>query len=168
MAVNELISRCPPLDTNSVYCNLLQCHHFADTCVLAELDGEPVGFVSAYCPPSQPDVLFIWQLAVSDKARGQGLARGMLETLLLRPELTSVAYIHTTINPDNKASWAVFESIAERLETTTEKELLFSRQEHFKGQHDDEVLLKVGPFAIQASSLNQSPPVKPSDDEDIS
>lgn len=85
MAVHSLISRCPPLDTNSIYCNLLQCHHFADTCVLAELNGQPVGFVSAYCPPNETDVLFVWQLAVASEARGKGLARRMLEALLARP-----------------------------------------------------------------------------------
>src|SRR3546814_7090005 len=39
-AIHDLIAACPPLDTNSLYCNLLQCTHFAETCVLAERDGE--------------------------------------------------------------------------------------------------------------------------------
>ena len=39
MAIWELISACPPLDTNSAYANLLQCTHFADTCVIAEREG---------------------------------------------------------------------------------------------------------------------------------
>ena len=38
----ELVRSCRPLDENSMYCNLLQCDHFADTCVLAELSGEAV------------------------------------------------------------------------------------------------------------------------------
>ena len=43
--VNALIESCPPLDTNSAYCNFLQASHFSDTCVLAEKDGEIAGFV---------------------------------------------------------------------------------------------------------------------------
>src|SRR3546814_16914023 len=30
-AIHDLIAACPPLDTNSLYCNLLQCTHFAET-----------------------------------------------------------------------------------------------------------------------------------------
>ena len=42
LAVNRLIASCPPLDTNSTYCNFLQCLHFAETSVLAEKDGKVV------------------------------------------------------------------------------------------------------------------------------
>src|SRR5690606_41246864 len=74
-ALNQLVKRCPPLDTNSVYCNLLQCTDFSATSIAAEhTDGELVGFISGYCPPSRPDTLFIWQVAVDDRMRGQGLA----------------------------------------------------------------------------------------------
>jgi L-2,4-diaminobutyric acid acetyltransferase len=37
-AVWDLVRECKPLDENSMYCNLIQCDHFSDTCVLAELD----------------------------------------------------------------------------------------------------------------------------------
>ncbi len=30
----KLIQRCKPLDENSMYCNLVQCDHFRDTCVI--------------------------------------------------------------------------------------------------------------------------------------
>src|SRR3546814_14681168 len=29
-AIHDLIAACPPLDTNSLYCNLLQCTQFAE------------------------------------------------------------------------------------------------------------------------------------------
>jgi L-2,4-diaminobutyric acid acetyltransferase len=62
-AVWQLIKDCAPLDRNSLYCNLLQCDHFASTCVAAELDGDIVGWVSGYIVPDSPDTLFIWQVA---------------------------------------------------------------------------------------------------------
>src|SRR5690606_21532662 len=52
--VTALIADCPPLDVNSAYCNLLQCSHFADTCVVAERAGQIVGWISGYRPPSAP------------------------------------------------------------------------------------------------------------------
>ena len=68
----ELVAQCPPLDGNSMYCNLLQCSHFADTSVAAETDGELVGFISAYRVPERRDTLFVWQVAVGASARGRG------------------------------------------------------------------------------------------------
>src|SRR3546814_18029749 len=35
-----LIRSIAALDDNSLYCNLLQCSHFAGTCALAEIDGQ--------------------------------------------------------------------------------------------------------------------------------
>jgi L-2,4-diaminobutyric acid acetyltransferase len=70
--VAELVNRCPPLDTNSTYCNLLQCHHFANTsCAALTPNKRLVGFVSGYIVPQAPDTLFIWQVAVDHSQRGK-------------------------------------------------------------------------------------------------
>ena len=58
----DLVQDTAGLDDNSMYCNLLQCTHFAATCALAEIDGEVVGWMSGYIPPESPDVLFVWQV----------------------------------------------------------------------------------------------------------
>lgn len=41
--IHALVAQCPPLDTNSRYCNLLQCHHFADTSIVASLGQHLIG-----------------------------------------------------------------------------------------------------------------------------
>src|SRR3546814_19269512 len=72
-AITALIAACPPLDRNSRYCNLLQCEHFTDHCVIAEKAGRIVGWVSGYRPPSDPAAFFVWQVAVSrSEERGVG------------------------------------------------------------------------------------------------
>ncbi|SDJ94883.1 diaminobutyrate acetyltransferase [Microbulbifer yueqingensis] len=149
--VHRLIKRCPPLDENSVYCNLLQASHFADTSVAAEVDGELAGFVSGYLIPSRPDTLFIWQVAVAEEGRGQGLAGRMIREILARPACAEVRYLETTITPDNEASWALFRGLARKLGTECNESIMFDRERHFKGQHDSEMLLRIGPFT-QAGS----------------
>jgi L-2,4-diaminobutyric acid acetyltransferase len=144
--LHALVKRCKPLDENSLYCNLLQCTHFADTCVAAELDGELVGFISAYIPPKQQSTLFVWQVAVDEKARGLGLASRMLAELLDRDECQNVQYIDTTITPDNDASWALFRRFADKRRYRTETFILFDGRIHFSGAHKDEHLLRIGPF----------------------
>lgn len=145
-AVYELIAQCPPLDTNSMYCNLLQSSHFSETSVAAELDENIVGFISGYVLPKQPDTLFIWQVAVGEKARGQGLASRMLRDILQRPACQQVNFIETTITPDNRASWALFESLANKLSAQLNHSVMFDRQQHFAGQHETEMLVKIGPI----------------------
>ncbi|MCX4190875.1 diaminobutyrate acetyltransferase [Methylophaga sp. OBS1] len=145
-AVYELIAQCPPLDTNSMYCNLLQCTHFSATSVAAEKEGDIVGFISGYIEPDNPDTLFIWQVAVGEKARGQGLAGRMLRDILSRQQEGQIKFIETTITPDNRASWALFESLANKLGTELNHSVMFDRQQHFAGQHETEMLVRLGPL----------------------
>lgn len=148
IAVFDLIGRCPPLDPNSRYCNLLQCSHFADTSVIAmpENSSKALGFVSGYRIPGRQDTLFIWQVAVDSAARGTGLGLYMLKTLLERPALVACRYLETTIGPDNRASWRLFERLAEQLGATIETTTMFESERHFSGLHPDEILLRIGPF----------------------
>lgn len=145
-AITALIAASPPLDGNSAYCNLLQCSHFADFCVIAQDGGEIVGWVSAYRPPSEPDSLFVWQIAVARKARGQKLAQRMMDALLERPAVRGVREMITTITADNRASWALFEGVARRLGAGLQKTEHFSRDVHFGGNHATEWLARIGPL----------------------
>ena len=132
-AVWELIRRCKPLDENSMYCNLIQCDHFRDTCVLAEMGGEPVGWVSGYVLPEDPETVFVWQVAVDEKARGHGLGRKMLTELLERKACDGVRRLQTTITKSNDASWALFTKFADRNDAEIEDEAHFIEDDHFGG-----------------------------------
>ena len=146
MTINQLVAGSPPLDTNSVYCNLLQCSHFAETSIIAKDGAQCLGFISGYIIPSRPDTLFVWQVVVSAAARGQGLASRMLERLVERPACKGVHYIETTITPDNEASWALFRKLARQLAAPLSDSIGFDKEIHFQGAHDSEHLLRLGPF----------------------
>lgn len=145
-AIWELISEVGSLDENSMYCNLLQCTHFASTCAVAEADGEIVGWVSGYIPPENDDTLFIWQVCVSEKARGCGLAKRLIQAVLARKVCKDVTRIQSTITDDNDASWALFGAIAKRLDADLTREAHFEEEEHFSGAHDTEHLVSIGPI----------------------
>ena len=146
MGVYRLVESCPPLDTNSSYCNLLQCSHFSSTSVAAELDGEIVGFISGYILPDRANTLFVWQVAVGENARGVGLASRMLSDILSRSECSSVEYLETTITEDNRASWALFEGLAKKLSVELQRSDWMDKEVHFSGLHDSETLVRIGPF----------------------
>lgn len=137
-----LIRACKPLDENSMYCNLVQADHFRDTCVVAEMDGDIVGWISGHMIPGENE-LFVWQVAVSPKARGLGLGRRMLSTLLARDVCAGAERLKTTITEDNDASWALFRSFARSVGGTLEDEPHFESDAHFDGQHDTEHMVTI-------------------------
>lgn len=145
-AIHGLIVACPPLDVNSVYAYLLLCEHFSTTCVVARHGAAIEGFVSAYLPPGRDDTVFIWQVAVHENARGSGLARRMLAHLLERPALKAVRYLETTIGPDNHASRRTFAALGAALGAPCAERPLFDAALFGGASHEDERLLRFGPF----------------------
>lgn len=137
-----LVRECKPLDENSMYCNLVQAEHFSDTCVVAEMDGSVVGWVSGHMIPNE-DSLFVWQVAVSPRARGLGLGRKMLEHLIGRDACAEAAQLNTTITKDNEASWALFRSFASHVGGELSDEAHYKRDMHFDGQHATEHMVTI-------------------------
>jgi len=151
--LHKLVERCSPLDPNSIYCNLLHCSEFADTAIAAEDEqGELVGFISGYRPPARPDTLFVWQVAVDARCRGKKLGQKMLLELAQRLAPEGVQYIETTITPGNVASETLFARVFAALSAPVERSVLFSKEEHFAGLHDDEIIYRAGPFKLSTQN----------------
>lgn len=136
MAIYQLVKSCPPLDLNSSYLYFLQATHFAETCVLARQDAEILGFVSGYIHPQEPNTLFIWQVAVAEAARGQGLAKQLLLNLIQRDNLTQINKVITTISPSNKASQGVFTSFANQYGLTVQTEEFLTEMDFISSDSD--------------------------------
>lgn len=143
--LHRLIAACPPLDLNSRYAYLLICRDFADTSVVATAGRRLLGAITAYRPQGRPDTLFVWQVAVAPAARGQGLARRMLDHLLARPVLRDIAWVEATVGPGNQASQRLFAGLAEARGTGRSRRTLFGRSVLGAG-HEPEVLHRVGPL----------------------
>lgn len=141
-AIWDLIRSCEPLDENSMYANLIQADHFRDTCVVAEMNGDIVGWISGHMIPSE-DALFVWQVAVSPKARGLGLGKSMLLSLMERDEVKKAAQLKTTITKDNDASWGLFRSFARHIGGDLADEPYFEQDTHFDGAHDTEHMVTI-------------------------
>lgn len=142
----QLVKDTGVLDMNSVYCYLLQCVHHPQTCVVAELDGNVIGFVTAYLMPGDETTLFVWQVGTAAAARGRGVAKTMLQTLLQRPACRKVKHIHTTISPSNAASLALFDSLAKQLQANLNKRQYFSETLFPDSGHEQEDLIMIGPL----------------------
>lgn len=144
LAVHDLIAASPPLDCNTSYAYYLICHDFNQTSVIAEDQGEVVGFISGYRRPNAPEVLFIWQVVVDSKQRGQGLAGRMLDWLI--DQNPDAQALETTIGPSNAASNRLFTSLAERRSAQVEKSTFLGEEQFGASGHEEEVLYHISPL----------------------
>ncbi|HLT63798.1 MAG TPA: diaminobutyrate acetyltransferase [Pseudohongiella sp.] len=145
-AVLDLIRRSAFLDTNSLYCYLLLCTHFSTTSAVAVRDGQLAGVITAYVPPQHPDTLFVWQVAVDSSARGHGLASRMLDHILGRPGTLQIRFVEATVAADNKASRALFSSLARRFRASVQESVMFEREQFSPALQYTEYKLSIGPL----------------------
>lgn len=150
IAMHRLVAETGVLDVNSTYAYILLATDFADTTIVADRGDDLCGLITAYHPPTRPEVLFVWQVAVAHVARGTGLAGTMLDTLVHRVRKVRHGHpitIETTVAPGNAPSRALFGAFARR------HRVPLTEQPHFSAAHldadeahDDEPLLRIGPL----------------------
>jgi L-2,4-diaminobutyric acid acetyltransferase len=142
----DAVERIGALERNSCYAYLLLASHFASTCIVAEANDDIVGFVAAYRPPSAPLDVFVWQIGVTPAARGHGIGRALLGSLLAQPAAGDAHFLTATVTPDNRASMALFHGFARERGFACAVEPWFSAA-CFAEPHPDEYLLRVGPLS---------------------
>ena len=143
-AMWQLVKDTGILDLNSSYLYLLVCRDFAATSVVMYEGDQLVGLITGYQPPNRPDHLFVWQVGVDDRCRGQGLAGQMLDHLVAR---VRPRFVETTVSPSNQASLRLFQKLATRHETDINSRDGFAKPLFPGDTHEAEPTLLIGPFA---------------------
>nr|WP_264024184.1 diaminobutyrate acetyltransferase [Mycolicibacterium pyrenivorans] len=158
IAMHRLVAETEVLDLNSTYAYLLLATDFADTSVVAERDGELFGLITGYHPPSRPEVLFVWQVAVAESARGTGLAGAMLDTLTRRVREDRHGHpvtVEATVAPSNSASRALFGAFARRHGVPISEHPRFLASHLDVDQsHEDEPILRIGPITAPLTNAH--------------
>lgn len=154
-AIRKLVAESGVLELNSTYAYLLLCTDFAQTSIVADIDGHVQGFITGYQPPPRPDVLFVWQVAVAPTAQRGGLAAAMLDALVERVSSGNHAgplTVEATVAPGNARSRAFFGAFARRHAVPlTEHAYFTADQLDPDGTHEDEPLLRIGPINTPAA-----------------
>jgi L-2,4-diaminobutyric acid acetyltransferase len=145
-AVWRLVRDSGVLDLNSPYSYLILCQHFVDTCLVAEIAGEIVGFVTAYRPPVASNVIFVWQIGVARSMRGRGIGLAILEELVKKEATNGVSFLEATVTPSNAPSQALFRALAQRLRTQCVETPCFPTHLFPDETHEAEDLYRIGPF----------------------
>lgn len=147
----HLARRSPGLDLNSPYTYLILCRHFSRTCLVAQAPEGLAGFVTGYLLPDRSDTLFVWQIAVASTHRRTGLGRRMVDSLLTGLVPLGIRHLQATVTPGNRASLALFSSVARDLGVECRESPLFPAEmfpaeDNPSSPHEPELLLQLGPF----------------------
>jgi len=143
LKVYNLIKASPPLDLNSSYYYYIMCSDFGKSSLLAEQGDKLLGYISGYIPPEDEKTLFIWQVAVSEDARGKGMAGAILANLV-QDWNGLITTVKTTISPSNKASQALFKGFAEKNGYSISTSEYLSASDFGTGDdHESEVLYTI-------------------------
>jgi L-2,4-diaminobutyric acid acetyltransferase len=135
------------LDVNTPYAYMMACRNFPGTCAIAEVQGQPAGFVMAHRIPTRPDALFIWQVAVLAQYRGLGIARRLIDVLADRDENAGVRVLEATVTPSNSASGALFAAFAKDRQAQLAIRPGFAAEDFPQGQtHEAEDLYVISPL----------------------
>lgn len=145
-AVWRLVRETGVLDVNTPYAYTLLLDDFGDTCVIAEDDGELLGFILGYRPPRRPHVVFVWQVAVSAAARGRGLGGRMLEALVRLEGCRGVTHLEATVTPSNQPSRALFRAFGRRQGAEVTVSPRYTAEHFPDDDHEPEELFSIGPF----------------------
>lgn len=143
--IHELVAADGTLETNSAYCYVLLCSHFAQHGLVAVKGNEIAGFVCAYRPPSDPEAVFVWQVGVAPAGRGQGLGKRLLHALVRQPANRDACYLTATVDADNRASNKLFTAFAREHDAPLATATGFP-SELFPPGHPAEPLLRIGPL----------------------
>lgn len=140
----KLVKNNKPLDENSKYLYVLLCHKFSKTCCVAEHNSEIIGFLSGFISPKDPNTLFVWQAAVDNRFRNEGVAKKMVfQTLSGTDPL--VKFVEATVTPSNHASLKFLQNFADQVGAKLVTSTLFSTDVLGDG-HEPENLIRIGPI----------------------
>ena len=123
--------------------------------MVAEFQGDIVGFISAYFLPNKADTLFIWQIAVDKKMRGQNLAGLMLNCLLSRPECQHANTLTASVTPSNQASRRLFEKYCDSIDSEIMESDFLDESDFTDSTHEAEILLSIdlNPISVQERKM---------------
>ena len=150
-SILALVKSNKPLDENSLYLYALLCHHFSDTCFVAEYQSKVIGFLSGFLLPKNPQTFFVWQVGVDSKYRNQGVAKNLVSCVLNQTG-TRITSVEATVTASNKASLAFLKNFANDFDGEFSISPLFSKSV-LGENHEPEDLVKIGPITNNVQEI---------------
>lgn len=109
--LHSLARKCPPLELHTPYTYWVLAALFGGGCFIAELDSNPVGFITSVVAR---DRQLIWQIGVLPNYRRYGLSQLLIDAVVQSARVDDRKGIEFSIAPENVASFSAFKTYADR------------------------------------------------------
>src|SRR5699024_9043458 len=133
------------LDINSEYSYLMWGEYFQESSILAVDGNEIIGFITGFIPPNQPDTIFVCQVAVDDRYKGNGLENELIERLFIRVKHEQVVeYVEATVTTSNIPSRRLCEGVAHKNKTKSNVSEGITENQFTEDGHEAECKVRIG------------------------
>lgn len=136
---------------------------FRETSVLAELDGQLLGWISAYILPYDPQTLFIWTVEVVEADRDVGISALMLGYLMRQEACAGVTRVQTVISCDEDRPWELFRRFARWQHSRMNVQPYFTQALTPHKRHENENLVTICLPESTRSGVKTAMPTEASD-----
>jgi len=110
-SVYNFVSSCKPLESYPEHFYKIMLRYFGNSCIIAEFNGEIVGFVMGFTSQVDDKKLFLWQIGVANLLRGNEIAKMLLEKFEKVAKKLGCKRIEVTVDPENIPSQKLFEKM---------------------------------------------------------
>jgi diaminobutyrate acetyltransferase len=109
LEVYNFVSKCKPLENYFEHFYKIMLRYFGNTCFIAEFKKDIIGFIMGCISQVDPKTMFIWQIGVFSKFRGNEIGAMLLKELEKTAKGSNCERIELTIDPENISSQKFFE-----------------------------------------------------------
>ena len=107
--VYTFISQCKPLENYSEHFYKIMLRYFGNTCFIAEFKKDIIGFIMCFISQMDAKTMFIWQIGVFSKFRGNEIGKMLLKEAEKTAQVYRCKRIELTVDPENVPSQKFFE-----------------------------------------------------------
>jgi phosphoribosylamine--glycine ligase len=111
MRIHRFVKSCDRMEKYPEHLYRIVLRYHGDVCFVAESKGRIVGFVMGMRSEREPEKIFIWEIGVNRKMRGQGVATRLLNAMESKALDMGCRRMEATIDPANRASYSLFEKL---------------------------------------------------------
>jgi L-2,4-diaminobutyric acid acetyltransferase len=104
------------------------------------------GLVCGYRPPAEPEVFFVWQVGVHERARRRGLAVRLIRDVLDSGAAPRFRFLEATVADDNEPSRRLFTGLARNLGAACRVTDGFTADQFSPLSHPAEPRYRIGPI----------------------
>jgi len=108
MMIQRFVAFCPPLEGYPPHVFKILLRYFHNTCFVAKIDREVLGWVLGFKSQVHENTYFLWQIGIGPALQGRGVGSELLDYIEEQVKNEGCKRVEVTIDPENIPSQKLF------------------------------------------------------------